>query len=515
MRTDARAEGTIEAPASPYSRPMTAARLAQSAQIATMAGMLYHYIANASVPSTSGRTIAVIDPSDGQPFEDIQRGNAEDIASAVSAARQCYETVWRKTPAVERGRLLARLSALVLEHGMELSALEQRDCGKPTKQAQADTLALARYFEFYAGACDKLHGDTIPYQDGYSVLTWREPHGVTGHVVPWNYPMQIFGRCVGAALAAGNTCVVKPAEDACLSVLRVAQLAAEAGFPPGCINIVTGYGHEAGDALARHPDVNHLSFTGSPHVGTLIQQAAAERHVPVTLELGGKSPQIVFEDADLDAAIPTLINAIVQNAGQTCSAGSRLLVQRSIYEPLLERLGEAFAALRVGPAAMDLDVGPLIRQSQQQRVWDFLSDAQVAGIPVVAQGQIVEEAPESGFYQAPTLLRDVPPDHRLAQEEVFGPVLAAMPFDDEADAIRLANGTDFGLVAGVWTRDGARQFRMARALRCGQVFVNNYGAGGGVELPFGGVKSSGHGREKGFEALYGFTVLKTVAIRHG
>ncbi len=250
-------------------------------------------------------------------------------------------------------------------------------------------------------------------------------------------------------------------------------------------------------------------------VGTLIQQAAAERHCPVTLELGGKSPQIVFADADLDAAVPAIVNAIVQNAGQTCSAGSRVLIDSLIYEPLLERLGQAFEALRVGPAAMDLDLGPLIRASQQQRVWDFLSDAQVAGIAVVAQGQIVEDAPDSGFYQAPTLLRDVPPEHRLAQEEIFGPVLCAMPFHDEDHAVQLANGTAYGLVAGLWTRDGARQLRLARRLRCGQVFINNYGAGGGVELPFGGVKSSGHGREKGFEALYGFTTLKTVAIRHG
>ncbi|KQP19221.1 aldehyde dehydrogenase family protein [Pseudorhodoferax sp. Leaf265] len=477
--------------------------------------MPLNYIANAFVPSSSGRTIPVIDPSDGQPFEEIQRSNAQDIDAAVRAARQCYDGVWSKLSAAERSRLLMRLAEKIAEHGEELAALEQRDCGKPTKQARADAIALVRYFEFYAGACDKLHGETIPYQNGYSVFTWREPHGVTGHVVPWNYPMQIFGRCVGGALAAGNVCVVKPSEDACLSLLRVAELAAEAGFPAGAINIVTGYGHEVGDALARHPGIDHISFTGSPKVGTLIQQAAAERHCPVTLELGGKSPQIVFADADLDQAIPAIVNAIVQNAGQTCSAGSRLLVEQSIYEPLLERLAPAFEALRVGPAAMDLDVGPLIRATQQQRVWDFLSDAHAADIPVVAQGRVVEEAPETGYYQAPTLLRDVPVQHRLAQEEVFGPVLAAMAFRDEEHALELANATQFGLVAGVWTRDGARQFRMARGVRSGQVFINNYGAGGGVELPFGGVKSSGHGREKGFEALYGFTVLKTVAVRHG
>jgi aldehyde dehydrogenase (NAD+) len=477
--------------------------------------MQFHFIANQSQPASGGHTLPVIDPSDGQVYDEIQRGTAQDIDRAVQAARSCFEGPWSKLNAAERGRLMMRLSQKIAEHAEELALIEQRDCGKPTKQARADAAALARYFEFYAGACDKLHGDTIPYLDGYSVLTWREPHGVTGHVVPWNYPMQIFGRCVGGALAAGNVCVVKPSEDACLSLLRVAQLAADCGFPAGAINIVTGYGHEVGDALARHPGIDHISFTGSPRVGTLIEQAAAERHCPVTLELGGKSPQILFEDADLDAALPMVVNAIVQNAGQTCSAGSRLLVQESIYEQVLERLSKAFSLLRVGPATLDLDVGPLIRASQQQRVWDFLADAQVAGIQMVAQGQIVDEAPDTGFYQAPTLLRDVPVDHRLAQEEVFGPVLAAMSFRDEDHAVQLANATPFGLVTGVWTRDGGRQLRMARRVRAGQIFINNYGAGGGVELPFGGYRSSGHGREKGFEALYGFTILKAVAIRHG
>ena len=477
--------------------------------------MQLNYIANASVASLSGKTILVVDPSDGQVFDELQRSTAHDIDVAVRSARDCLELVWSRLSATERGRLLMRLSVKVTEHADELALLEQRDCGKPSRQARADVVALARYFEFYAGACDKLHGDTIPYQSGYSVMTWREPHGVTGHIIPWNYPMQIFGRSVGGALAAGNVCVVKPSEDACLSVLRVAQLAADAGFPPGAINVVTGYGHDVGDALARHAGIDHISFTGSPGVGTLIQQSAAVRHCPVTLELGGKSPQIVFADADLDAAIPAIVAGIVQNGGQTCSAGSRLLVEQSVYEPLLARLGEVFESLQVGPAAMDLDVGPLIRQSQQQRVWDFLSDAHVAGIPIVAQGHIVDEAPDSGFYQAPTLLCDVPPDHRLAQEEVFGPVLCAMAFKDEDHAVELANGTRFGLAAGIWTADGARQFRMARRLRSGQVFINNYGAGGGVELPFGGVKSSGYGREKGLEALLGFTTLKTVAVRHG
>ena len=460
-------------------------------------------------------TLPLLNPSDGSLLARIARGNAADIDAAVAAAQGALDGDWGRLTAAERGRLLHKLSKRVLAAVDDLARLEALDVGKPLKQARADALALARYLEFYGGAADKVMGETIPYVNGTLALTLREPHGVTGHIVPWNYPMQIFGRSVGGALAAGNTCVVKPSEDACLSLIRVAQLAADIGFPAGTINIVTGFGHEVGDALARHPGIDHISFTGSPSIGTLIQQVAAERHCPVTLELGGKSPQIVFADADLDAVVPTVINAIVQNAGQTCSAGSRLLVEQSIYEPLLERLGVAFAALRVGPAAMDLDVGPLIRESQMTRVGEFLASAHSAGIATVAQGRVVAEAPATGFYQAPTLLRDVPVDHKLAQQEVFGPVLAAMAFADEDQAVALANATQFGLVAGVWTRDGARQFRMARRVRSGQVFINNYGAGGGVELPFGGVKSSGYGREKGFEAMYGFTTLKTVAVRHG
>lgn len=472
------------------------------------------FIDNRWQPPVAGETLPVIDPSDGQRYACIARGGAQDINLAVIAARRAFEGAWGALSALERGRILMRVQRLILDHLEELAQIESRDCGKPLKQARNDATACARYFEFYAGAADKFGGQSIPYQAGYTVLTLREPHGVTGHIIPWNYPLQIFGRSVAAALAAGNACVVKPAEDACLSLLRLAELMAEAGLPDGALNIVPGLGSEAGACLAAHAGIDHISFTGSPETGTRVSQAAALHHHPVTMELGGKSPQVVFADTDLDSAIPVLVNAVVQNAGQTCSAGSRLLIERSIYETLLERLGAAFAELRVGPPQADLDCGPLIRASQQQRVMTFIDMAQRDGIGLAGKGTVVAAASPTGYYQAPVLLRDVPANHRLAQEEVFGPVLVAMPFADEAEALRIANATRFGLVAGVWTRDGGRQLRMAHGLKSGQVFINNYGAGGGVELPFGGVKASGHGREKGIEGMLSFTTLKTIAIRH-
>jgi aldehyde dehydrogenase (NAD+) len=472
------------------------------------------FINNRMIPAISGDSLPVIDPSTGLTIGSIARGAAADIDKAVSAARKTFETTWGKTNAVERGRLMMRWSQLVLIHAEELAQLESQDTGKPLKQARADSIALARYFEFYAGAADKLHGQTIPYQNGYTVLTIREAHGVTGHIIPWNYPMQIFGRSVGASLAVGNATVVKPAEDACISLLRVAELAAEAGFPEGALNIVTGLGNEAGQALTQHPGVDHISFTGSTGTGAKVATAAAQHHCPVTLELGGKSPQLVFADADIDAAIPVLVNAIIQNAGQTCSAGSRVLIEQSIYDEVVSQLASKFSALVAAPAQQDLDLGPLVSKLQQQRVWDYLSDAHAAGLEFAAEGSVAEGAPQSGFYQAPVLLTKVPSSDKLFQEEIFGPVLVATPFRDEAHALALANATQYGLVAGIWTRDGSRQMRLARSIRSGQVFINNYGAGGGVELPFGGVGQSGYGREKGFEALYSFTALKTIAIKH-
>jgi aldehyde dehydrogenase (NAD+) len=466
-------------------------------------------------PPAGGETLPLVDPSDGSPLAAIARGRAADIDAAVAAAQAARTGAWGAATAAERGRILARMGERVLTQVDELARLEARDVGKPLKQGRADAIALARYLEFYGGAADKVMGQTIPFAAGYTALTLREPHGVTGHIVPWNYPMQIIGRSVGAALAMGNACVLKPAEEACLSALAFAHIAHECGLPAGALNVVPGLGEEAGAALAAHPGVQHLSFTGSVAVGRLIQAAAARNTIPVTLELGGKSPQIVFADADLDAALPFLVNAGIQNAGQTCSAASRILVERPVFDTVVARMAGRYRQLRVGPALGDPDVGPLISARQREIVGGYLELVRGSGLQVAAQAPLPDTLPRGGYYVAPTLVADVKPDHRLAQEEIFGPVQAVIPFDGEAEALAIANGTPFGLVAGVWTRDGGRALRLAHRLQCGQVFVNNYGAGGGIELPFGGVKASGHGREKGFEALYGFSTLKTVAIHHG
>ena len=460
-------------------------------------------------------TIDVFNPSDGQRMARIARGTAKDVDDAVKAGQAALDGAWGKLDAAARGRLLTRMAELIRRDAEYLAQMESEDVGKPLTLARSDVTVTARFFEYYGGAADKLHGDVIPFQEGFTVMTVWEPHGVTAHIVPWNYPLQMTGRSVAPALAMGNAIVLKPAEDTSLTALALARLAEEAGFPPGAFNVVTGLGEEVGAVLSAHPGISHISFTGSPEVGTLIQAAAARNTIPVTLELGGKSPQIVFADANLDEAATVVVRAITQNSGQTCSAGSRVLVQDSIYDSFTSNLAARFAALRVGAAEQDLDLGPVVNAQQKERIKGYIDVARRDGLAILAEGSLGTNVPAGGYYVRPTLIGDVPPEHVLAQEEVFGPVLVAIRVKDEADALRVANGTEFGLVAGIWTSDLGRAMRLARKVRTGQVFVNNYGAGGGVELPFGGMKRSGHGREKGMEAMRGFGTLKTIAIKHG
>jgi aldehyde dehydrogenase (NAD+)/betaine-aldehyde dehydrogenase len=452
-----------------------------------------------------------VDPSTGERLATVAFCQSEHIDAAVIAARRTHELEWSRTEPKVRGRILRNLAQRLLTEKEHLARLESHDTGKPLRQAASDVEVAARYFEYYGSVVEAFHGDEIPSADGYLAYTRHEPFGVTAHIVPWNYPLQIGSRTVSAALAAGNCCVLKPAEQAPLTLIRLGEIALEAGLPAGALNIVPGDGATTGAALASHSGIDHLSFTGSVEVARKVGLEAARSVIPIGLELGGKSPNIVMEDADLDDAGPVIVRSILQNAGQTCSAGSRLLIHRRRYEEVIDAIATLMSSASIGPGSDDPDLGPLISAAQVARVIRYVASAASSVVTGGSRAQVANY--EGGYFFQPTLIAGVSADEPIAKDEIFGPVLVALPFDDPHHAVELANAADYGLIAALWTNEISLAHRMALQLRCGQVYVNTYGAGGGVEYPFGGTKMSGFGREKGFEALRTFTASKTVVVR--
>ncbi len=447
----------------------------------------------------------------------MARATRADVDRAVAAARRAMDSKdWGGLEPAARGRILFRIAQAIRERAEELSVLESRDNGKPLRQARTDVQVAARYFEFYGGVADKIMGTTIPMGPGLLDFTVREPIGVSAQIVPWNYPIQIGSRGVAPALAAGCAVVMKPSSEAPMTALRLGEIGLECGLPPGALNIISGSGSEAGVALASHPGVNQITFTGSVEVGVAVAKMAAENVVPVVMELGGKSPNVVFADADMDLAVQGVTKAIFQNAGQTCSAGSRLLVERKAHAAFIDRLVAHTRTMKLGPGVSDPDMGPIISKRQLETIEQYVAVGQQEGARVAAGGRRPADSalPGGGFYYEPTLLDGVTPAMRVAQEEIFGPVLAILEFDEIEEAARVANDSVYGLVAGVWTRDINKALALAERIKSGQVFVNTYGAGGGVEMPFGGYKKSGYGREKSLEALASYTQTKNVCIRY-
>ncbi|HET9372903.1 MAG TPA: aldehyde dehydrogenase family protein [Vicinamibacterales bacterium] len=460
-------------------------------------------------------TIESLDPSTGEPFAAVAAATATDIDAAVASAQSALDSKeWGGAMPAERGRIMIRIAHAIRERAEELAMLESRDNGKPLRQARTDVQVAARYFEFFAGIADKIMGNTIPLGPGFLDYTVREPIGVSAQIVPWNYPIQIGARGVAPALAAGCAVVLKPSSEAPMTALKLGEIGLACGLPPGALNVVPGTGSVAGTALASHRGIHQLTFTGSVDVGVQVAKMAAENVVPVVMELGGKSPNIVFADADLDLAAAGVANAIFQNAGQTCSAGSRLLVERNAHDALVDRLAKRAASMRIGPGVSDPDLGPIISKRQLETIERYVTIGREEGAAIAAGGaRPADPALGRGFYFQPTLLDRVKPDMRVAQEEIFGPVLAMITFDDVEEAAAVANRSQYGLVAGVWTRDINKAMALASRIKAGQVYVNTYGAGGGVELPFGGYKKSGYGREKGLESLASYTQVKNVCVK--
>ncbi|MEM5384963.1 aldehyde dehydrogenase family protein [Paraburkholderia phymatum] len=465
------------------------------------------------LPPGTGEYSTSINPATEEPIALVAQGSAQDVDTAVKAARAALK-IWNGMRAAERGRILMRFSELLREHADELVALESLDAGKPLAAVKRqDVPAAIDTLAYYAGWCDKINGQVVPVRPDALTYTVREPVGVVGAIVPWNFPLMIGMWKIAPALACGCTMIVKPAEITPLSALRVGELALEAGVPPGVLNIVTGKGRVVGDAIVAHPGIDKVTFTGSPSVGRGILQGAAGNFKRVTLELGGKSANVIFADANIDNAVRAAASGVFFNTGQVCSAGSRILAHRDIYDDVVERLAARAQAIKVGdPAERETTMGPLVSAAQMKTVLDYVDIGRNEGASIVTGGARIGQ---KGFFVEPTVFANVEHEMRISQEEIFGPVASVVPFDDEEDAVRIANGTAYSLAAGVWSADIGRVHRVAHALKAGTVWINTYGYTD-VRLPWGGAGDSGFGREHGDVAIENFTEPKAIwlAIEH-
>ncbi|HEY5795109.1 MAG TPA: aldehyde dehydrogenase family protein [Bosea sp. (in: a-proteobacteria)] len=480
----------------------------------TLAGLPRgNFIGGRFVTSVSGHEMESFDPGRGVAFATFAAGDADDIARAVTAARAALSGPWSWMTPAGRGEILMRASHLLRERAARFAVVETLDSGKLLAESEGDVGGVVRCFAYYAGAADKLHGDSVPLGPDYLGVTIEEPVGVVAQIVPWNYPLSTAARGIAPALAAGCTLVVKPAEQTPFTTLMLAELLHEAGLPEGVLNVVAGTGAEAGAALVAHPGIDHITFTGSVATGQRVMRAAAEHVTRLQLELGGKSPVVLMADCELETAVEGVIGAIYENAGQICSAGSRLIVEAAIAEDVLGRLVSRIEAMTLGHGLSDAQIGPINSPQQLARIESHVERARFAGNRILTGGGIVPpEKCGGGWFYRPTVILARGPDDPLVQEEIFGPVLTVQIVTGLAEAIAAANATSYALVAGIYTRDHASAWRFARAVDAGQVYINEFFAGG-VAMPFGGNRKSGFGRAKGMAGLRGYCKLKSVVAR--
>jgi len=472
-----------------------------------------HFIDGAFSRPGHNRSMESFDPGSAKAFASFTAGTEADVDDAVASARKAFETSWRDVLPVERARILLRASQLILENIDRLAIVECLDSGKPLNEAMGDVRGAARTFEYYAGACDKLQGDSFPLGPDYLGYSIHEPVGVTAHIIPWNFPISTAARGFAPALAAGCAVVAKPAEQTPFTALMLAEVLSQAGLPDGLCNVLTGTGQEVGAPLTRHTGVDHITFTGSVLTGSTVMKTAADDITRVVLELGGKSPVVVMKDCDQDKAVAGVLGAIYEHAGQICSAGSRLIIDKAIHDEFMEELVAKTKALSLGHGLRDPNVGPVNSAQHLDKINGFLDRAKARGLNIVAGGNVtVDPETGAGWFFEPTIVDGVDQADELAQEEVFGPVLTVQVADDADHAVALANDCQYGLVAGIFTKDFSAAHQMARKIDAGQIYINEYFAGG-VEVPFGGNKKSGFGREKGIEGLKSYCKTKSVAAK--